>query len=437
MRQQFDFGPYPRVPIDQVPGDNVNELFIHNLITPYYLRYGKVIDNAGKRILDAGCGTGHKALVLAHANPEAEVIGIDVSPKSIELAQQRLDYHGYSDRVKFHVLAIEDLPQLGLQFDYINCDEVLYFFDDIARGLTSLKSVLAPTGILRTNLHSRLQRGLFFHAQELFLDIMGLGGEDATEMAMPIVIETMKALKSSVVLKQQTWKSFYEDEKSEEGKEQILANYLLEGDQGYRIQDLFAALRRADLDFLSMVDWRHWNVTDLFQEPDNLPAYLAMGLADSPPETQLTMYELLHPIHRLLDFWCTHPQQGPTFLPVAEWGLEDWLRSQITLHPQLHTEKFQQAALEAIQQNGTLTISTFLSVPTLSPVTLSYNVVALLLQLWDSPKSFTDLVHLWQHIHPINMVTLEPLPPEVCVQQVADALRKLEVFLYILPEPIS
>lgn len=437
MRQQFDVGPYPRCPIEKNPTNNINELFIHNLATPYYLRYGKSINCNGKLILDAGCGTGYRALVLAMANPGAEVVGIDVSPKSIELAQQRIDYHGYGDRVKFHVLAIEDLPQLELQFDYINCDEVLYFFDDISRGLAALKSVLTPTGIIRANLHSRLQRGLFFHAQELFLEIMGLGEDDASEMAMPIVIETMKAIKPGVVLKQQTWKSFYEDEENEAGKEQILANYLLKGDQGYRIRDLFSALEKANLDFLSMVDWRRWNVLDLFQDPDDLPAYLAMGLADSPPETLLTMYELLNPVHRLLDFWCCHPAAEIEVAPVSNWELADWMTAQVILHPQLKTDNVQEAARTAIDQHEALVLSNFLSHSTLKPVSVDSSVVALLLQLWNGPQSFVTLVNFWQQTHPMNLITLEPTSPEAAAQQVANTLSKLEVFLYVLPEQIT
>ena len=435
MRKQFDFGPYPRHPIDKAPREDSNELFIHNLATPYYLQHQKTVDTSDKVILDAGCGTGYKALTLAHANPGAKIVGIDLSPHSIDLARQRFAYHDRENNVEFHVLAIEDLPQLGMEFDYINCDEVLYFFDDISRGLAVLRSVLKPTGIIRANLHSLLQRGLYFNAQELF-DLMGLMEDDSADLAMPIVIETMKAIKPNTILKQQTWKSFYEDENNENAKEQILANYLLRGDRGYRIKDLFQALQQADLAFLSMVDWRGWNIVDLFQEPGNLPDYLAMGLADSPPEIQLTMYELLHPVHRLLDFWCTHPSSGYSPLPVAEWTLDNWLNSQVTLHPQLRTEVFQKAALEALQQNGPFVISSFLSLPTINPISISYDVAVMLLQLWDGPKPFAVLADFWQRTHPMNLITLEPTTPAAAAQQVADALGKLEVFLYVLPEPI-
>jgi len=433
MRRQFDFGPYPRIPIEKEPSDDGNQLFIHNLLTPYYLCHHKIASSDNKIILDAGCGTGYKALVLAKANPGSKVVGIDLSPKSIELAQQRLEYHGYKDSVEFHVLDIENLPQLGMQFDYINCDEVLYFFDDIARGLSALESVLKPEGIIRANLHSLLQRKIFFQAQELF-QLMGLMEEFSEDMAIPIVVETMKSLQSFVTLKKFGWGAECENEES--NTEFLLANHLLQGDKGYRVADLFDALRRANLDFVRMVNWRHWDVADLFKEPDNLPSYLAMGLADSPPETQLTIYELLHPAHRLLDFWCSHPLEDADYLPVESWTLADWQTAQVVLHTQLRTDAFKQAAAEAIGQNGTLTVSTFLSLPSLKPVIVSHSVAALLLQLWDGPRSFSSLVDIWQRIYPVNLLTLDPISREEASQQVADALGKLEVFLYVLVEKI-
>ena len=433
MRQQYDFDPYPHVSIEKLPNKDSNTLFIHDLTTAYYLRDRKAIDTSQRVILDAGCGTGYKSLLLAIANPGSKVIGIDISRNSIEIARERIKYHNYQDHVEFHLIEIKDLPKLNLTFDYINCDEVLYFSTDIIRDLSIFKEHLKPTGILRSNLHSSLQRQHYFRAQE-FLDLIGLMDDDAEEIAVPITIEIMKALNPLVDLKRYAWQGEYEVINDNNKNGFLLSNHLMKEDKGYRVSDLFRALEASELDFLSMVNWRHWNVADLFQEPDDLPAYLAMGLADSSPEILLTIYELLNPVHRLLDFWCTHPRQGPEPLPVGDWTLADWHNSQITLHPQLRTEAFQKAALEAIQNNGSFAISSFLSLPTLSPVTISYDVVALLLQLWDGPKPFTTLVEMWQRTHPLNWITLEPITPEATAQQVADALGKLEVFLYVLPE---
>jgi len=49
-------------------------------------------------------------------------------------------------------------------------------------------------------------------------------------------------------------------------------NYLLQGDKGFTITELFAALKAADLEFISMVNWRQWDLMDLFKEkdPENL-----------------------------------------------------------------------------------------------------------------------------------------------------------------------
>ncbi len=87
IRQQFDSSPYPRIPLDKSPRNNSNELYIHNLMTPVYLRNQKVIDTKGKVILDAGCGSGYKSLILAEANVGAKIVGIDISEESIKLAQ--------------------------------------------------------------------------------------------------------------------------------------------------------------------------------------------------------------------------------------------------------------------------------------------------------------------------------------------------------------
>jgi 2-polyprenyl-3-methyl-5-hydroxy-6-metoxy-1,4-benzoquinol methylase len=100
IRQQFDYGPYPRISLEQSAKDDVDKLFHHNLVTAYYLHHRRVVDTSNKVILDAGCGTGYKSLVLAEANPGAKIVGIDLSEQSLQLARQRLQHHGF-DNVEF------------------------------------------------------------------------------------------------------------------------------------------------------------------------------------------------------------------------------------------------------------------------------------------------------------------------------------------------
>ncbi len=345
IRQQFDFGPYPRIPIDRSPKKQLSLLYFHNLVTPYYLRNHQVINSDQKVILDAGCGTGYGTLTLAEANPGAKIIGIDISEQSLDLARKRLSHYGF-DEAEFHQLSVYDLPSAGWEFDYINCDELLYLFPDPAVALKAMKAVLKPQGIIRSNLHSKHQRSLYFRAQEVF-QLMGLTDHNPEEMEIEIAIETMKALKNTVDLKARTWKSKYEEE---EGKHTMLMNYLLQGDKGYTMSDLFAGLRAANLEFINMVNWRKWDLMSLFKEPDNLPVFLAMSLPDISVEDRLHLFELLHPVHRLLDFWCGHPEQGQSFTPISEWTLSDWQKAKVHLHPQLNIPDVKQDMLKAITE---------------------------------------------------------------------------------------
>jgi ubiquinone/menaquinone biosynthesis C-methylase UbiE len=432
IRQQFDSAPYPRIPVEQSPKETPNLLYIHNLVTPYYLRNQKVIETKEKIILDAGCGTGYKSLVLAQANPGAKIVGIDISEQSVKLARQRLEYHDGRDHAEFYVLPVEDLPKLGYQFDYINCDELLYLFPEPAVALQAMKAVLKPEGIIRSNLHSSIQRFNFFCAQKVF-KMMGLMDENPEELEIEAVVSTMKALKENVHLRATTWNSLYE---GEDGKESILMNYLFQGDKGYTITDMFAALRTAELEFISMVNWRQWNLMELFKEPDNLPTVLALSLPEASVEQQLQLFELLHPIHRLLDFWCGHPEEGKSFVPVAEWTISDWERAWVYLHPQLLTEKFKNDLVACVSEMKLLVMSTHLSL-TPTPISIDSSLALFLIPLLNAPKTIMSLVEFWKKVRPVDPVTLEPINTQEVFQILQKLLRMLENYGYVLLEQVS
>ncbi|PPS43182.1 class I SAM-dependent methyltransferase [Chroococcidiopsis sp. TS-821] len=426
IRQQFDTGPYPRIPLERSPKNDAMALYIHSLVNAYYLRNQKIIRTEGKLILDAGCGSGYKSLILAEANPGAKIVGIDISANSIELAKQRLQYHGF-DNAEFYVCRIEDLPSLGLQFDYINCDDVLYLLSEPAVGLQAMKSVLKQDGIIRANLHSSLQRTYYYRAQEVF-KMMGLMDENPEELEIDLVRDTMNALKDQVKLKALTWSPALAAD-----PERILMNLLFQGDKGYTIPETFAAIRKAELEFISMVNWRQWNLMELFKEPDDLPVFLAMSLPEISVEEQLTLFELLHPVHRLLDFWCGHPQQSQNVVPVVEWTLSDWETAQVHLVPQLRTPEIKRELIDAIAQLNTFEISQYLPIPE-KHVSIDSTVAACLLPLWEAPQPMRSLVAHWQKIRPVNLATLEPFSTNEALEVLSNALIGLESRGYVLVE---
>lgn len=95
-------------------------------------------DLAGKRLLDAGCGTG--ALAVEAARRGAEVVAVDLSPTLIGLARERTPRDLGAGRIDFTVGDLLD-PVLG-RFDHVVAMDSLihYRAPDVVRALTALAS---------------------------------------------------------------------------------------------------------------------------------------------------------------------------------------------------------------------------------------------------------------------------------------------------------
>jgi 2-polyprenyl-3-methyl-5-hydroxy-6-metoxy-1,4-benzoquinol methylase len=254
VRRIYEQRPYPDIPLDEGTQYGLDWLFFHNLVTPFYIRDQVVISTKDRTILDAGCGTGLKSRFLAEANPRAHVVGIDFSSRAIEIARRDRVDHGVVNS-DFRVFRIEDLPQLGEPFDYINCDEVMYLLPDPIGGLRALVSVLKPHGIMRLNFHSFRQRQAYYRAQEA---CRLLGIFEAPSVAEQIVHlgNFMTSLHPVTDLKVKTqWREVND-------AEEMINNQLLNGDRGSTIPEVFGYLQSAGLHFISMVDWRSWELGD-------------------------------------------------------------------------------------------------------------------------------------------------------------------------------
>ncbi|GAP93934.1 class I SAM-dependent methyltransferase [Leptolyngbya sp. NIES-2104] len=425
MRQQFDNAPYPRTPLEQFP-KNLRSLYIHSLVTAYYRRNQKVVTPAGKLILDAGCGTGYKSLELAIANPGAKVVGIDLSPASVDLAQKRLQYHNI-ENVEFHAIALEDLPSLGMQFDYINNDEVLYLLPDPIAGLKAMREALKPDGVLRTNFHSSLQRSIYYSAQKFFKQLGFMLGTEP-EAEVKLVRETMRCVKNNAFMKVYGWNSNFETD-----DETVLANYLLEGDKGWTILELFEAIEAAELEFISMVNWREWDLLSLFDNLDEMPLSVMMSLSDQSIAEQLYLCELLNPRHRLLDVWCGLPEKTQEYEPISQWSDETWQSAIAHLHPQVVTTEFREALNHCVTGAKIFELSRVCQLSDLSLIIDSQGA-GCLLPLLEMPRSINALVQWWQKLRPFNPVTQEPTSETEALERVKGLLLPLEENGYVMIE---
>ena len=99
-------------------------------------------DVAGRRILDAGCGSGPLSAALRGRG--AVVTGIDSSAGMLALARRRL-----GDDVALHVVDLRDrLPFADGAFDDVVASLVLHYLEDWGPTLAELRRVLRPGGRL-------------------------------------------------------------------------------------------------------------------------------------------------------------------------------------------------------------------------------------------------------------------------------------------------
>lgn len=422
VQQHFDQAPYPPIPLTESVQYLYGKLYCHNLLTPFYLHYRQLPDPSEKLILDAGCGTGYSTLLLAEANPGAKIVAVDLSLPSLAIAQQRLQYHGFTN-IEFQCLSIETLPQLGLKFDYINSDEVLYYLEDAVAGLQAMQSVLKPQGIIRANFHSALQRDHFFRCQACFA-LLGLMDSPAGEAEIDKARAVMGVIKDQTVLKTAVWKPDFNFETDANAVRWNCLNY---GDRGTTIPEIFVMLQQASLAFISMVEWRQWQVTHLFETAATLPQFLAQRLQTMPLAEQLHLIELVNPTHRLLDFWCGHPSAKESISLVD--GIErDWRQVRIRLHPQLQTDFMQNYLMQCVQQQHPFNISLPFSGMVTDSLLVPYQWAASLRSLWQGSQSIQTLIEQCR----VNHSQMGSVGEEFPIEQIKQLLADLESNLYVL-----
>lgn len=116
-----------------------------NLLNAWYERPAMVNlagDVAGRRVLDAGCGSGPLAAALRAKG--ALVSGFDLSARMVALARERL---GDDTDLKVADLG-ERLPYDDDSFDIVVSSLALHYLKDWVAPLTELRRVLRPGGRL-------------------------------------------------------------------------------------------------------------------------------------------------------------------------------------------------------------------------------------------------------------------------------------------------
>ena len=97
---------------------------------------------AGKRLLEVGFGTGTDLLQFARGG--ARVSGVDLTPRSIEIARRRFEVYGFTG--EFLTGDCEDLSFPDASFDVVYSFGVLHHTPDTLRAVGEIHRVLKPGG---------------------------------------------------------------------------------------------------------------------------------------------------------------------------------------------------------------------------------------------------------------------------------------------------
>ena len=187
VRDQYEGYPYP----ERDPTDEAKRLIVgspsHLLEVNHYVFGGRLDLARPLRVLVVGGDTGDGTIMLAQQlawkQCPAEIIYLDVSGASLEIAQSRAKARRLTN-VRFLRGTIFDLPKLDLgTFDYIDSCGMLHALPDPAAGLDVLAAALADTGGAGIMVYGRYGRTGIYPMQAM-LRMIADGDDDPTRLGL-------------------------------------------------------------------------------------------------------------------------------------------------------------------------------------------------------------------------------------------------------------
>lgn len=292
----YDTYPFPPEPILDQPPPGYNWRW--NWLAAYNFCTRRKPSKQDIRILDAGCGSGVSTEYLVHLNPYSHVVGIDISPGTLEVARKRCQSSG-ANRVEFHHLSISDVDQIPGKFDLINSVGVLHHLPDPITGIQSLAGKLAPGGIMHIFVYGELGRWEIQLMQKAIALLQGSKRGDYGDGVQVgrKVFATLPENNRIVNREKARWS--WENQKDE-----CFADmYVHPQEIDYNIDSLFQLIDASGLEFVGFSNPGFWNLERLL---GRAPELMARAQELSPRE-QYRLIELLDPEVAHYEFFLTSP----------------------------------------------------------------------------------------------------------------------------------
>lgn len=133
----------------------------------------------GWRLLDAGCGTGHKLVGLALTYPHASFVGIELSASSVAVARRLVEQHRLAN-VEVRQGNILELAG-DEQYDFVQAFGVVHHLEEPQQGLHNLCRALKEDGLLCLWLYHPLGEFERLTQRELLLTLWRHNWQDMAE----------------------------------------------------------------------------------------------------------------------------------------------------------------------------------------------------------------------------------------------------------------
>jgi SAM-dependent methyltransferase len=237
VRSFYDRYPYPR-PVDNL--EQYSRLWEDPLRrrADYHLFWPDRPYREDHSILIAGCGTSQAAKHALRC-PKAQITAIDISATSVQWTEELKRKYDLKN-LDVRQLAVEEVSQLGMNFDQIICTGVLHHLPDPDAGLSALRDVMNPDAAMHLMVYAPYGRTGIYMLQE-FCRRLGIS---ATDEGIRDLIAALKALPPGHPL------DHILREAPDFKQEAALADALLHPqDCAYSVPQLFDFLKKGQLTF--------------------------------------------------------------------------------------------------------------------------------------------------------------------------------------------
>ena len=99
-----------------------------------------------KTILDLATGTADLAIALTKCNPQAHILGMDISEKMLEIGQKKVKKQDLGKQIELRLGDAAHLPFEDGSFDAVTVAFGVRNFEDLDKGLSEISRVLTPEG---------------------------------------------------------------------------------------------------------------------------------------------------------------------------------------------------------------------------------------------------------------------------------------------------